>query len=140
MPISGGQQAGGGTGPSMVAGRRIFPPAPDACRGFLTGSHCRHDNPQLQPFRRLILFMLLMMRAGTAMSPVIDASGDDVLCTRMRRCSSASWLSRWRSSDVANYALSLGALFQPAGLCSATSQVQIMGRVAKTSVKEVNRR
>lgn len=90
-----------------------------------------------------ILFMLLLMRAGVLiLSPIVDAA-------RRRKVHLYSWVGLGLSliavvvalGDVNNYALTAGAVL---GLCAYLAgyvgRFQIMSKVAKTGVRQVDRR
>jgi protein-tyrosine-phosphatase len=90
-----------------------------------------------------ILFMLLLMRGGVLiLSPIVDAA-------RHRRVHAHSWLALGLSlvavgvalGDVKNYHLTTGAVLSLcAYLAGYVGRFQIMSGVAKTGVREIDRR
>jgi protein-tyrosine-phosphatase len=90
-----------------------------------------------------ILFMILMMRAGTlAMSPLVDVA-------RRRRIRAYSWAAVGLSliavaiavTGVDAYALTLGAILSLLGYLGAyAGRFEIMSRVAKTGDVQIDRR
>jgi protein-tyrosine-phosphatase len=128
----------------MVMGRRIFlPQKPTVLAGLLTAVIIGSTTLNFTFPGVSILFMLLMMRAGTlALSPAADgASG--------RKVHWHSWAAVGFSllgvalalGDVDDYSLTLGAVLSLAAYLAAyAGRFQIMGRIAKTGVREADRR
>jgi protein-tyrosine-phosphatase len=129
---------------STVAGRRVFfPRGQMLVAGCLMGVIVGTTTLNFTFPGVSILFMLLLMRAGTlVMSPVIDRA-------RGRHVPPHAWAAVILSlvavaialTDVASYALTLGAVASVAAYIAAyVGRFQIMSRAAKTAVKEVDRR
>jgi protein-tyrosine-phosphatase len=129
---------------SRVAGRRVFLPRGQILvAGFFMAIIAGATTLNFTFPGVSILFMLLLMRAGTlAMSPIIDRLRGRHVPLHARGAVILSLTAvAIALGDVDSYALSLGAIASVTAYIAAyVGRFQIMSSVAKTAVKQVDLR
>jgi protein-tyrosine-phosphatase len=127
-----------------VMGRRIFfPQRRTLMAGLLTAVIIGSTTLNFTFPHVSILFMLLLMRAGTlALSPAADrASGRTIHWYSWAAVGFSLLGVTLALSDVNHYALTFGAVLSLAAYLTAyAGRFHIMGRIAKTGVTEIDRR